>query len=153
MIKFKLQSVLKLREQTEEAQKRVLGKLRTEEAVLQMQKEQLGQKIQEAMREYEQATVGIINVTELDRIRHYLKRLDGQKKELTKQIQVIADKIIHQQMVLREAMKDRKILENLKEIKVQEYLEEEKQKEQLLTDELVSYKYNIVERSDSNGKH
>ena len=46
------------------------------------------------------------------------------------------------------AMKERKILENLRELKREHYLTEAKKTEQLLVDEMVSYKYGELRRRD-----
>lgn len=148
MIPFKLQSVLKLRQQVEDTQKRELGRLRQKEAELKQRQEQLWTKKEYMMRSYELALRDTIHVNELQVINHYVSALEVQIKGVNQEVNEIQEKIKQQQKMLQEAMKDRKIMENLKEIKLQEYYEEVKQKEQLLADELVSYKYSVVERSD-----
>ncbi|MGL4343734.1 MAG: flagellar export protein FliJ [Cellulosilyticaceae bacterium] len=150
MVKFKLQSVLKLREQAEEAEKRELGRLRMQEAQLHKQQEVLLRQMAELRQHYEASVSGAIHIREIESIRQYLKVLEMKKKTLEEELIKMASQISQQQQRLHDAMKDRKMMDKLKEMKYEQYLEEEKQKEQLLTDELVSYKYSTIERSESS---
>lgn len=153
MIRFKLQTVLKLREQTEDVEKRKLGEFRTEEKQLQLQYDYILAEQQEVRKVIETRLKGVINPIEVQQMNHYLQDLKRQGCQLEKRIIEKQEQIVKQQKKLAEAMKDRKVLENLKQLKIEEFLQEEKQKEQLMTDELVSYKYSATERSDADGKY
>ncbi|MGL4739099.1 MAG: flagellar export protein FliJ [Cellulosilyticaceae bacterium] len=147
-MKFKLETILKLRIQNEENQKRELGKLRILMAQAQATYEKFLQEKKSLVGEYTQAVSGKILISELESMRRYLLVVDGQIKKQVVELQEIENRVSTQQLRLQEAMKERKIMENLKEVYLERWLEEEKRQEQLITDELVSYKYSVAEGSD-----
>lgn len=147
-MKFKLDAVLKLRLQNEENQKRILGKLRMSLDQEQDVYEQLLEEKQLFLEDYTKAVWGQIDVRELEGMRQYLLLLGGHIKKQILRIEEIQEQIHQQQLHLQEAMKERKMMENLKEVHFERWLEKEKHEEQRLTDELVSYQYSVGERSD-----
>lgn len=147
-MKFKLEPILKLRSQNEESQKRILGKLRIELATAKRQYELLLQEKQSLLMNYAQAMLGTIQQDELACMRQYIGVVDNRIKKQLEQVKALQTQVEQQQMVLQEAMKERKIMENLKEVHLERWFEEEKRQEQCITDQLVSYQYSVAERSD-----
>ena len=141
MFKFELNSVLSLKEKFEDAKKRELGHANTYKEALDLQKEVL-------VNEYEGIYHAIKNNSTQEVNIRAIKALNRYSSHISKQIIEAEVHIVQAQKVvdikreeLLNAMKERKILDNLKEIKLEQYIEESKKVEQLLLDEIVSYKY------------
>ena len=78
-------------------------------------------------------------------LRQYHNQLEAFKKKIHHKEQILLEKeqlVEEKRLALVEAMKQRKIYENLKERAFEAYLKEEEHAAQLQLDELVSYKYN-----------
>ena len=138
--KFRLQTLLKLKEQFEKSTKNELGV-----AIMKLEEEKSKLKVIEdniniTTNDFREACSGIIRPEKIKELKTYLEHLQhtrDKQKEAVKQQQKNVD-IIRERLV--EIMRERKVLENLKEKEFQEYLKEELKKEQQQVDELVSYK-------------
>lgn len=138
--KFRLQTLLNLKEQLEKNAKNELGaaikKLEEEKSRLR----QIDNEIDLCSAEFRDACKGSIVPEKIKEIKRYLEYLDKKRKNqvlAVKREQENVDKIREK---LVEIMKERKVLENLKDKDFQEFLAEEDKKERQLVDELVSYK-------------
>lgn len=138
--KFRLQTLLKLKEQFEKNAKNELGvaimKLEEEKTKLRV----IEDNIDITTNDFREACSGVIRPEKIKDLKAYLEHLQlarDKQKENVKRQQKNVD-IIRERLV--EIMKERKVLENLKEKDFQEYLKEEAKKEQQQVDELVSYK-------------
>lgn len=138
--KFRLQTLLKLKEQFEKNAKNELGvaimKLEEEKSKLRV----IEDNIDITTNDFREACSGVIRPEKIKDLKTYLEHLQlarDKQKENVKRQQKNVD-IIRERLV--EIMKERKVLENLKEKDFQEYLKEEAKKEQQQVDELVSYK-------------
>lgn len=138
--KFRLQTLLKLKEQFEKNAKNELGvaimKLEEEKSKLRV----IEDNIDITTNDFREACSGVIRPEKIKDLKAYLEHLQlarDKQKENVKRQQKNVD-IIRERLV--EIMKERKVLENLKEKDFQEYLKEEAKKEQQQVDELVSYK-------------
>ncbi|MGI6083819.1 MAG: flagellar export protein FliJ [Acetivibrionales bacterium] len=140
IFKFRLQTILRLKEQLEKNAKNELGA-----AIRKMEEEKSRLKVIEdnidiTTNDFRTACSGIIRPEKIKELKTYLEHLQYERekqKENVKRQQKNVDKIRER---LVEIMKERKVLENLKEKEFQEYLKEEGKKEQLQVDELVSFK-------------
>ena len=138
--KFRLQTLLKLKEQFEKSTKNELGV-----AIMKLEEEKSKLKVIEdniniTTNDFREACSGIIRPEKIKELKTYLEHLQhtrDKQKEAVKQQQKNVD-IIRERLV--EIMRERKVLENLKEKEFQEYLKEELKKEQQQVDELVSFK-------------
>ena len=137
---FRLQSFLNLKEQLEKNVKNELGvanqKLQQEKIKLRRIKED----IDTYSDKFRSACTGSIEPEKIKELKIYLEHLynNEQKQKLNvKREQQNVDKIREK---LISIMRDKKVLENLREKNFQEFLSELEQGEQLLADELVSYK-------------
>lgn len=138
--KFRLQTLLKLKEQFEKNAKNELGvaimKLEEEKSKLRV----IEDNIDITTNDFREACSGVIRPEKIKDLKAYLEHLQlarDKQKENVKRQQRNVD-IIRERLV--EIMRERKVLENLKEKDFQEYLKEEAKKEQQQVDELVSYK-------------
>lgn len=138
--KFRLQTLLDLKEQFEKSAKNELGT-----AVMKLEEEKVKlihveKRITICSDEYRQACTGLIQPEKIKEIKFYLDHLQKEKQKqeaIVKQQQQNVDKIREK---LVEIMKERKMLEKLKEKDFEEYRKQEEKKEQQRVDELVSYK-------------
>lgn len=141
MFKFKLAAVLSLREKMEESKKRELGvatlykeQLMNEKLELTARKEEIIQSIKEQNRQ----RVDIQSIKAFNTYHGYIEQAIERKSQEVQEAQKQVDKT---REALLEAVKERKILDNLKEIQNELFIEEEKQSEQNILDDLVTYKY------------
>ncbi|MGL4798680.1 MAG: flagellar export protein FliJ [Cellulosilyticaceae bacterium] len=141
MFKFKLKSLLTLKENKEETKKRELGKLRGSLQQLYEEKQQIQTKWNRTEDLLKSSLHGAVNASEIQRLYHYRDCLQKELKKIDGRIQEVLKQITLKQEELKEAMKERKILENLKELHYEEYKKELLCIEQKTMDEIVSYKY------------
>lgn len=149
MFKFKLASVLSLREKMEESKKRELGVATMEMQQIAEYKAQLIHTKASAIEEARIKKESYVDVKCQMQFQHYTHRLNHeievQDVALEKAKQVVEEK----RNALVEAVKDRKILDNLKSIEEEVFNEEEKRDEQRILDDMVTYRYGNRERSDA----
>lgn len=138
--KFRLQTLLDLKEQLEKSAKNELGA-----AVMKLEEEKarlfsIENRVTICLSNYRHACTGLIRPEKIKEIKNYLDYLHIEKtkqEENVKQQQQNVDRIRER---LVEIMKERKMLENLREKHFGEYWKQEELKERQLVDELVSYK-------------
>ncbi|MHB8064587.1 MAG: flagellar export protein FliJ [Ruminiclostridium sp.] len=138
---FRLDSVLKLKSQLEDNAKNCLARATRE---LESQKNSL-----EGLKNINDGSMNSLNIeveegTPVYRLRIYNSYLSFMKKKITEQKENVniaeQDVDINRESLIK-AMQERKILEKLKEKKYQEYQKEQSKAEQLLIDELNSFKF------------
>lgn len=141
MFKYRLEPILTLKEKLEESKKRELGLAHQHHERIKDEKEMLVKAQEKA---YESAKIQFdekVNVRQLRQLGYYSNYI-RKTIELKNQEMSLAEKKVEQRREeLIEAVKERKILENLKEIHFEDYKEEEKRKENNTIDEIVTYKY------------
>lgn len=148
MFRFELETVLSLKEKFEDSKKRELGVATVQEEKLQVEKQTLLTKksyVYDAIKEASSECLDINSIKLFNRYSSVLNE-EIQKKE----VEILnAKKVVEEKRrQLFEAVKERKILENLKEIKFEQYREEANRAENQILDEIVSYKYGVVKRGD-----
>ena len=148
MFKFKLETILSLRHNTETMRQRELG-------IALGEKNQLEQKYNELIKTREQ----LFNLMrpkpneplDLDALKNYkqydetIKKKQAQVQAQLEHIEIVVNE---KKEALKEAVKERKILENLRTIQYEEYIEECKKEEQQLVDELIAYKYSLSDKGE-----
>lgn len=139
---FRLESYLSVKEKMEEQRKleygKSLAKLEEERKI----KESLIDEKNNNVVSFKNSILKGVNPSTLD---NYNKYIDLIKKKIESQnvaIKKAEDAAEEKRVQLVEAMKERKMLETLKEKDKEAYLKEVLQKEQKVTDEIVSYQYN-----------
>ncbi len=141
---FRLESVLKLKTQMEDNAKNSLARAARE---LEYQKDYLGQLEQvkeDSMQTLNSSVDKGIPVYEVRNYNNFFglmkNKINNQKVNVNnaqKDVDINREALIH-------AMQEKKILEKLKDKKYEEYIKEQSKAEQLLIDELNSYKFKDV---------
>ena len=148
MFKYNLQSVLKLREKIEDAKKKELGIANQNyehEVNKQLQLTKTKDSICGDIKNitYPNKDMDITYIKQANRYMGIVK----EKIEIQEKIVDSAEKKVEvKRDELKECMKERKILENLREIHFEEYLEGELKAEQRTLDEVVTYRHKLIER-------
>ena len=141
MFKYKLEPILSLKEKMEDNKKRELGLANQSYERAKAEKAKL---VETRNKAYEEAKIQNNNKVNIEHLKQLNKYLNYMKHEIhLKEQEVIkaAIKVDEKRSELIEAVKERKILENLKELKLEEYKEEESKKENNIIDEIVTYKF------------
>lgn len=146
MFKFKLEPVLSLKEKIEDSKKRELGVATMHKEVLLNEKLQLMKKKEEAIQAVKSHNSTVVDVQSLKAFNQYSVYMEQAIKAKNKQVQEAQNKVDEKREELLEAVKERKILDNLKDIQNEVFMEEEKREEQRILDDIVTYKYGKKER-------
>lgn len=141
MFKFKLEPVLALKEKVEDNKKRELGVAIQHQEHIHLEKLDLIQRKNEALHDAQNSGQVSVNVQNLKLFNAYSTYINKAIEEKDKQFQEAKKQVALRREELLEAVKERKILDNLKAIHLEAFIEEEKQEEQRITDDLVTYKY------------
>ncbi|OOO00127.1 MAG: flagellar export protein FliJ [Epulopiscium sp. Nele67-Bin004] len=139
--KFRLESVLSLKNNIEKVKKKELADAYAHKEKLDAQKEILKQEQRELSDELVKCLSGKIDPATIDNLNNYKVDLFNKITAIDQDIEKASETILEKQNNLVEAMKSRKILENLKEIHKLEQQELMREEEQKLIDEIVSYRY------------
>ncbi|MDR2182788.1 MAG: flagellar export protein FliJ [Clostridiales bacterium] len=142
--RFRLQSVLSIKEKVEDLKKNEFGKAVTALAQAQRAKAEMEATRANAIEDFRRQIDEGINPAAFARYNGFI---DKMKILIKQQEQVVAQaeafvELKRQELV--EAMRDRKTLETLRDNDFEEHLEEEKKLEQKLVDEIVSYKGSLT---------
>ena len=141
MFKFKLASVLSLKEKVEESKKRELGVATLYKERLLHEKLQLIKKKEEALQGVKSHNSQFVDLQSMRAFNTYYTYIEHAIETKNKEVQVAQKKIEEKREALLDAVKERKILDNLKEIQNEVFMEEEKREEQRILDDIVTYKY------------
>lgn len=150
MFRFKFDTLRNIRGQIEEAKKRELGsaiaykdKLESEKIALLREKETLAN-------DMIKHTQNALDVCYLKEVNDYMNYKEKCIQRKNRQIEEAQKEVKKKRQELIEAMKDKKILDNLKELHKEYYYTEEKRIEQKQVDEIVSYKYSNEKVKEAN---
>lgn len=148
MFKFKLASVLSLKEKIEDSKKRELGAATLHKERLLSEKLELIEKREEAVQAVKKHNSKTVDVQSLREFNTYNAYMEQAIELKNKEVQEAQKKVEEKREALLEAVKERKILDNLKEIQNEVFMEEEKRGEQRILDDIVTYKYGKKGRGD-----
>ena len=148
MFKFKLASVLSLKEKMEESKKRELGAATLHKDKLLSEKLKLVEKKQAVLQEVKAHNSRVVDVNSIKAFNAYNVYMEKAIKHKNKEVQEAEKKVEEKIEELLDAVKERKILDNLKDIQNEVFMEEEKREEQRILDDVVTYKYGKKGRSD-----
>lgn len=142
MFKFRLTSIMRLKEYTEQLCRDEVAKCLHLLKIALDYESKLNEKLLYVESEITRAQEGKIDIEEItlqQNYRKYIKKLIAEQQRIVierqKQLYKAKQKLI-------EAMKDKKVLEKLKEKKYQQYLYEQDKMEQALQDEIANRKIN-----------
>ena len=148
MFKFKLASVLSLKEKIEDSKKRELGAATLHKERLLSEKLELVERREEAVQAVKKHNSETVDIQSLRVFNTYNAYMEQAIELKNKEVQEAEKKVEEKREALLEAVKERKILDNLKEIQNEVFMEEEKRGEQRILDDIVTYKYGKKGRGD-----
>lgn len=148
MFKFKLASVLSLKEKMEESKKRELGAATLYKEKCLSEKLELVERKEEALQVIKAHNRSVVDVQSLKAFNVYNAYMEQVIEVKNREVQEAQKKVEEKRGELLEAVKERKILDNLKDIQNEVFMEEEKREEQRILDDIVTYKYGKKGRSD-----
>lgn len=148
MFKFKLASVLSLKEKIEDSKKRELGAATLHKERLLSEKLELIERREEAVQAVKKHNSKTVDIQSLRVFNTYNAYMEQAIELKNKEVQEAEKKVEEKREVLLEAVKERKILDNLKEIQNEVFMEEEKRGEQRILDDIVTYRYGKKGRGD-----
>jgi len=145
---FRFATMLKIRQQREDEQKRVVAErlrqirqTRDHRAVLERQIQDEVNAIRDSQNH------GAIDIQQVMRHRHWLSHLHKGVLEADARLRFLEARLAQERVVLAEAVKQRKILEKLKERQWRRHLHEESVREVKEDDELATVRY-VFDRED-----
>ncbi len=144
-MKFRLESILSLKKNLEEMKKKELAEAYQEKQILVQRQEALKQTDDILNQQLAAELNGSINPHNIAQVNNYKKTVIQSINKVEKDIAISDKNILSKQHNLVEAMKSRKILDNLKEMNLQQQMLEFRQQEQQLADEIVGYRYIIAQ--------
>lgn len=136
--RFRLDTLVKIREKTRDAAAASVGEVRAAQQVIEQQIADVAQQQQDLMRERASQSSGAIQVERLLSMQRYQLQLEGQRNYLLQQRQALQVEHDKRLQVLIEAEKELKVLEKLREQKLQQWTEHQLSIEQKMLDELGS---------------
>ncbi|MGI6707454.1 MAG: flagellar export protein FliJ [Clostridia bacterium] len=135
---FSLQTLLNLRESVEKEQKNKLQAIQTELHGMRQDLYRLQEQKQQAVTAYLQECEEGITTSRMKEYHAFFETMEKRIEEQKKAIKDTEKKEEQQKQLVIHAMKQRKILENLREKHCRQYLLEEQAKEQKRLDELAA---------------
>lgn len=143
MFKFNLEPVLSLKQKIEDSKKRELGEATTYKERVDSEKQLLIQSKLEALSEAKNQGNSTINIASMKAFNQYSQYMDYAIEDKNKELIEAQKMVDEKRSALLEAVKDRKILDNLKAIQREIFNEEEKREEQRILDDMVTYRFGI----------
>ncbi|OOB77531.1 MAG: flagellar export protein FliJ [Epulopiscium sp. Nele67-Bin001] len=148
-MKFRLESILTLKKNVEQMRKKELADAYAQKNFLVNKEVNLQRKDNELSQQLVQELSGAVNPSAITQVNHYKKQIVKDLEKVHLAVAQAEKNIVKKQENLVDAMKDRKILENLKEIHREQVQYEMLQEEQKLIDEIVGYRY--IKSSEEEG--
>lgn len=138
--KFRLESVLNIKQKVEDLKKNEFGKAMAQLAMAKQKKVEMINERASCIEGFRQDIDRAIDPTSFAQYNLYIDRLKGliiKQDMVIEKANLFAEK---KRQELVEAMRDKKTLETLKENEYNEFIIEEKKEEQKMIDEVVSYR-------------
>lgn len=132
---FRLENVLQIRKKKEEGAEREFAKKKAELLKLQNEIEGMGQRLHNFMREnqYSEGTFSVFDILAVD---NYIARVEHEINHLKQQREEKREEVERFLLLLKEAKKARKVIENLKERQLERYHEELNREEDIELDDI-----------------
>jgi flagellar FliJ protein len=139
---FRYETLLKLRRQREDHHKRIVAeRVRQLVAARERLSALQGQIAEEEAAIRAGQEPGTVDMQQIIRHRHWLGRLQRQVLEAQGAIRALEDRLAQERAALAEAVKQRKILDNLRERRLERHLQEENRRETNAADDLTTVRY------------
>lgn len=141
MFKFNLEPVLALKEKFEDSKKRELGVATMHQEKVYQEKLMLEQKKEEILMQAKNQSSNLIDISGIKALNQYNSYMNKAIALKGQELLEAEKKVSEKRNELLEAVKDRKILDNLKSIHREIFEEEEKRDEQRILDDMVTYRF------------
>ncbi len=138
---FRLESILSLKKNIEQMKQKELADAFMQKQVLVDKQNSLLLTEQKVNAQVKQNLTGPIDTTIMPAVSNFQNKLKKDKQIMENQVAKASEVVIQKQDNLVEAMKERKILDNLKSMHIEQIKYEMIQSEQKLADEIVGYNY------------
>ena len=146
MFKFSLEPVLALKEKVEDSKKKELGEATMYQERIYQEKLILEKKKDEALIEARVGENQFVDVSAIKVFNYYNQFISQSIEAKGKELETAKMQVEEKRNELLEAVKERKILDNLKAIHKEVFIEEEKRDEQRIMDDIVTYRFGRKER-------
>lgn len=133
--RFRLATMLKLREQTRDERRRDLAQALEAERILRQRVAHLQDEIEATRQRTRNAGQGSVNIEELLNARRYELLMQGEVTAVNTQIAQVLAEIERRRQVLLEADRDVKVLEKLRHLQATQHAAEEQKRENRQLDE------------------
>lgn len=145
---FRFATMLKIRQQREDEQKRLVADRLRQIAQVRDHRRSLQRQIDDEVTAIRDSQVrGSIDIQQVMRHRHWLGHLHKGVLEAEARARFLEARLAQERVVLAEAVKQRKILQKLKERQWQQHLREEEVRQMKESDELATVRY-VFDRNE-----
>jgi len=139
--KFRLKAVATLREQTRDRVAESVAEVQEAQRIVVEQIAQLQREIEDALRQRQQASIGIVRIDRLLMVQRHQLMLESQREQAMQQLRLLNEEYERRRALLVEAEKEVKAMEKLKETQKARWDEEQLAAEQKQIDEWASTQY------------
>jgi flagellar protein FliJ len=139
--KFRLKAVATLREQTRDRIAEAVAEVQEAQRIVTEQIAQLQREIDEALKQRQLASIGIVRIDRLLMVQRHQLMLEAQREQAMQQLRLLNEEYERRRALLVEAEKEVKAMDKLKETQKARWDEEQLAAEQKQIDEWASTQY------------
>jgi flagellar FliJ protein len=139
--RFRLKAVATLREQTRDRIAEAVAEVQEAQRIVQEQINQLQREIDEALKQRQTASLGIVRIDRLLMVQRHQLMLESQREQAVQQLRLLDDEYDRRRALLVEAEKEVKAMEKLKETQKARWDQDQLEAEQKQIDEWASTQY------------
>jgi flagellar FliJ protein len=139
--RFRLKAVAKLREQARDRVAEAVAEVQEAQRIVQEQIAQLQREIDDALKQRQTASVGIVRIDRLLMVQRHQLMLEAQREQAAQQLKLLEEEYERRRALLVEAEKEVKAMEKLKETQKARWEQDQLAAEQKQIDEWASTQY------------
>jgi flagellar FliJ protein len=139
--RFRLKAVAKLREQARDRVAEAVAEVQEAQRIVQEQITQLQREIDDALKQRQTASVGIVRIDRLLMVQRHQLMLEAQREQAAQQLKLLEEEYERRRALLVEAEKEVKAMEKLKETQKARWEQDQLAAEQKQIDEWASTQY------------
>jgi flagellar FliJ protein len=139
--RFRLKAVATLREQTRDRIAEAVAEVQEAQRIVQEQIHQLQREIDEALKQRQTASLGIVRIDRLLMVQRHQLMLEAQREQAVQQLRLLDEEYDRRRALLVEAEKEVKAMEKLKETQKARWDQVQLEAEQKQIDEWASTQY------------
>jgi flagellar FliJ protein len=139
--RFRLKAVATLREQTRDRIAEAVAEVQEAQRIVQEQIHQLQREIDEALKQRQTASLGIVRIDRLLMVQRHQLMLEAQREQAVQQLRLLDEEYERRRALLVEAEKEVKAMEKLRETQKGRWEQDQLEAEQKQIDEWASTQY------------